>query len=359
MNAFYSVIKKNVECFGGTFLELSDLYDFIELESKNLRLLATTPGGYQNFAQAVLDLIADGILIAVNPKIKSNGYPSLPLKYRKKKVTLNQDDIKREIRKLALPLNIEYYLSKPNEFIADKDKILIIENFFKKSKAPLASINERSYELFQDEKYLRGRKGEVGSGQRILKNLGLTYSDLNCYITYEPFFYIIKSNLLNKLHRNILIVENMDTFWSVESALSQTKRDVFDIVIYGEGKKIFSSFKFTESLGLNNDDTYLYFGDIDHEGINILSELSKAYQEYSIEPMVPLYELMLRHANLSILKPSKEGQRFNEENFCRFLAFFTERSVKTITEIIGKGLYVPQEILSLPLLIHYFSEANT
>ena len=46
----------------------------------------------------------------------------------------------------------------------------------------MLKANERSFELFRNEKFLLDKEGI-----RFLANLGLTLSDLNCRRTYEPF----------------------------------------------------------------------------------------------------------------------------------------------------------------------------
>lgn len=355
---YHEILKEKVNRYRGTFIELQTLYSFIEEENKELRLAANDPDGYARFARSVFQLMEEGLLAALKTSPTNTGRePALPLKYRKLPPATDYESIKREIRKLSLPLKIDYYLNNPGEYITDRAYIAIIDRFFKSGPAPLASINERSYQLFRDEKFLRGGRNADSRGEKILKNLGLTYEALNCYLTYEPFFHINKDNALAGERKNVLIIENMDTFWSFERLLSAGNKLNICVLVYGEGKKILSSFRFCEVIGLTEKDCYYYFGDMDPEGINILGQLASAYPEHSITPFLKGYELMLQLAVLNDLAGFKEGQRLDKRYADLFLQMFSAGKQEKIREIIEKGLYIPQEILSLSILREYFGGA--
>ena len=97
---------------------------------------------------------------------------------------IKQDDanIKQEIINLSNKLKIDYYLKNTKEYQKDKGIINSISKFISKPIEGVLTINERSYQIFQNEKLLKERED-------IIKKLGLTLQDLKCYETYEPFFY--------------------------------------------------------------------------------------------------------------------------------------------------------------------------
>ena len=93
---------------------------------------------------------------------------------------IKQDDanIKQEIINLSNKLKIDYYLKNTKEYQKDKEIINSISKFISKPIEGVLTINERSYQIFQNEKLLKERED-------IIKKLGLTLQDLKCYETYE------------------------------------------------------------------------------------------------------------------------------------------------------------------------------
>lgn len=63
-------------------------------------------------------------------------------------------------------------------------------------------------------------------GKELVKNLGLTYKDLFCFETFEPFFHI---GIAKDAFQNILIVENLDTFFSLKELYSKHIRSWVNI----------------------------------------------------------------------------------------------------------------------------------
>ena len=187
---------------------------------------------------------------------------------------IKQDDanIKQEIINLSNKLKIDYYLKNTKEYQKDKEIINSISRFISEPIEGVLTINERSYQIFQNEKLLKERED-------IIKKLGLTLQDLKCYETYEPFFYYENKEFSKG---KILIIENKDTFWTIQNAVKTTKYKNIYLIIYGEGKKILKSFEFINNFKLENN-IIEYFGDIDYEGINIYEQLKSKYSQYNIK----------------------------------------------------------------------------
>ena len=133
----------------------------------------------------------------------------------------NEEKIKEEILKLDKKIKIDYFLKHPKECIKHKKIIIPINEFIKQTnggKIETITVNERSYQIYKNEKCLK-------ENEEILKKLGLTYKDLYAYDTYEPFFYYINTEYeIRKLkNKTILIIENKDTFWTIVKAIQKLK----------------------------------------------------------------------------------------------------------------------------------------
>ena len=128
----------------------------------------------------------------------------------KYKIIKQEDvDVKQEIINLSNKLKIDYYLKNTKEYQKDKEIINSISKFISESIEGVLTINERSYQIFKNEKLLKERED-------IIKKLGLTLQDLKCYETYEPFFYYENKEFSKG---KILIIENKDTFWTIQNAV--------------------------------------------------------------------------------------------------------------------------------------------
>ena len=111
-------------------------------------------------------------------------------------------------------------------------------------------INRRDFEIWNDEKFIKGdsenksKNENRGRGKRILKNLGLDFSDLNVYETPEPFVSYTFDRLVPQ---NVLIIENKDIFYTIRKYMQDNGKNVilgekFGTIIYGSGKKVIASF---------------------------------------------------------------------------------------------------------------------
>lgn len=260
----------------------------------------------------------------------------------------NEKILKNEIEKLVQERYIEpQKTSKTNvEGISEKYKIIkqddanikqeiinSISKFISKPIEGVLTINERSYQIFQNEKLLKERED-------IIKKLGLTLQDLKCYETYEPFFYYENKEFIKG---KILIIENKDTFWTIQNVVKTTKYKNIYLIIYGEGKKILKSFEFINNFKLENN-IIEYFGDIDYEGINIYEQLKSKYSQYNIKAYKTGYQKILDIEK----NPNKirANQICNLKNNEEFLKEFDKDYQKKLQYIFENKLYIPQEVFN-------------
>ena len=290
--------------------------------------------------------------IIIPLKTAKKNYRGMSEKYRI--LSQNEDDtIKKEILKLNSKLQINYYLKHPEEYLNDKSIILPINDFIsKKCKASTnkeeLTLNERSYQIYKNEKMLK-------ANEDIIKKLGLNYKELNCYETYEPFFYYINENYNEKnTEKLILIIENKDTFWTIEKAIKKLNLNHIYTVIYGEGKKILKSFSFINELNINGKYQIQYFGDIDFEGINIYEALKEKYKKYEISAYKIGYEAMLKIEN----EPQKirTAQTINIEKINEFLKEFSPEYQEKLTKIFESKKYIPQEVFNFEVIKQTYCE---
>lgn len=344
---------KSEQLSGKRVIRLEDMIRFIKLNHPEFKIKIDQPDGYQQLYEAINRLINEDILKKINPRATTVEQPPLALKYRiSKEDAEDLTGVKKEILKFHRAFSLEYYLSNPKHYLQDREYIQILGDYLDQEEKPLLSINELSYQLFNDEKFFKGT--DESRGESILKNLRLTYADLNCYHAYEPFIYhaFQRTNQSGKVG---LIIENKDTYWSFVQLLSNHKVSLdMDFLIYGEGKKIISSLRYLEFLKFELDNLW-YFGDIDREGIHICLKLAEAYPHMDIKPFVPGYEKLIDHTSDRVLKTMPKAQAYSEKDVKAFCGYFPHPYNDRIRRILENGLYIPQEGLSLAGLIQEYA----
>lgn len=306
---------------------------------------------YPKLVEKVNLLVHEGILSAVKSS-KSNGM-SPPL-YNRYRVNIKEKDLtflKDEIN-YSFPLNFnrDYYLNNLEKYQRDKEYIEKLANYFRTNKPNLdipMAINERSFGIWGQEKFLK-----EGSGQSILKNLGLSLADLNTYATPEPFVYFSCNKDRNQ---NVLIIENKDTWYTMRKLMIHGQYSFLgqavDTIIYGSGKNIEKSleeYEDTVEEYLLNPAKVFYWGDIDYEGIGIYERLKKRYSRtFNIELFQSSYVAMVKLAEGLILPESRENQNKNIDSvFLDEMTPYGER----ILQLLQRGCYIPQEIVNYHVL---------
>ncbi len=251
--------------------------------------------------------------------------------------------------------------------------MLLLNDYLKKKDfmTPM-SENERSFDIWHREKFLKQEQGK-----KILKRCGLDITLLNYYRTTEPIAYYCATR---QTPQKLLIIENKDTFYSMRKRLTecQSLKSIFGqsmsgeglndaaddapcticgeqigTLIYGAGKGILAAFSDFDSSGepymTAQGNTVLYFGDLDYEGIGIYENFASAFgAHYLISVFRNAYERMLAKAErigIEHLPATKEGQ--NRKIGSLFLSQFSQPQQDKIREILESGRYIPQEILNI------------
>lgn len=287
--------------------------------------------------------------------IKRSGSNGMnPPLYRRYQVIKIKDDFKMELKEIRLlddSFNIEGYINKPKLYKDNKKQIQNINSFLKDNYMLInypASINERSFQIFGQEKALKEDK--VIS--KILKFNPKLNSKLNYYLTPEPFFeYDILRVEKESSSFNVLIIENKDTWYTLRKLIVKKRCHINGIyihkVLYGEGKKISrkinSLTEYADTIYQSEDMRFYYFGDLDYEGIGIFEDLIAINTKLKIELMEYLYKKMIELSIGKKLPDMKEKQRHTSSN--NFMKYFSQDDKVKIDEILEAGCYIPQEII--------------
>lgn len=306
---------------------------------------------YQELVTQIQQLIAAGTLSPVRASRTNGKRPPLAQRYwvhaekKEQDVTLIQE----LTFQLHPALQNVYYLQHLKQYAEDRNAVLAVNRFWKEQRALLdmaVSMNERSFQIWQAEKFLK-----EGDGQRIIKNLGLSVQDLNIYQTTEPLAYYVHHK---NTPQNIIIIENKDTFYSMRRHLLSGKQTILGLpagtLIYGGGKKIqrtITDFEIcVEPYLTATDNCFYYFGDLDYEGIGIFQTLQRNMAEkLTLYPFQAAYCAMLHKAEGIQLPPTKDGQI--EIAIESFMTNFSANEQEQMQQILKSRNYVPQEILTI------------
>ena len=333
-------MKKDIRILGKKKITLSEIEKFYAMED------------YKKLYNTINELINDGI-IAVVKSSKSNGKsPALRTAYRVMPIVEDNAALINELLyTMDLKLDTSYYLRNINMYKADRADVLKLNAYFLRHGDKLKnriSINERSFEIWGREKLL-----SKDGGTRILKNLGISEEFLNYYATATPLAYYSNSK---QTPQKVLILENKDTFYSMRKHLLAGSKAILktDIstLVYGGGKNIYKSFGdfdiCVEPYVADANNTILYFGDLDYEGIIIYELLTREFAgEHTLKPFIEGYTAMIdKYLKMDIPLPkTKAGQNRNISEL--FLREFNEEYRKAIMDILEREEYIPQEILNI------------
>lgn len=317
-------------------------------------------GGYDTFERSLKQLCTQGVLEPVKASGTNGRNPLLYNRYRKVSQGMDQG-LRLNLINLHSLIRSEAYSKSPQAYTEDQPYLLALDAFLKdplrrESLGEAISVNERSFQIFNDEKFLLSDRGRI-----FLQRIGWTLTELACYMTTEPFFYMdyrARQSARTDGSCTALIIENKDTFYSLKRSWQGERRSFggvnFDLLIYGEGRKIVGSFGFSQEIPDLVPETMrvYYFGDLDPEGLDIFGSLVAAFPQVSIEPLVYAYQALIRlYGQEAPLRREKE-QKLRAEHEETFLSYFTPELRQEIQAIIHSKHYLPQEGLSYAFLAH-------
>ena len=299
------------------------------------------------------DLISRGY---ITPMGKDMTYlsPEVHIKYR----VCNEirPDLIHEMNfSYHISMNFDYYKKHIEDYSKDKNLIIKLSDYLKSGKLKATepmSINERSFEIFGNEKFLAS---ELGS--KLLTRLKLQLNIFNVYRTPEPFIYY-HNPFITADSKNVLIIENKDTWYTIRQLLREEAPIMginFYAVIYGEGRKIQKSFKdidYNEYQQINNpENTYYYFGDVDSYGIDILLKLQKDNSRYHIIPFTPAYRYLLQNKDRRRYKEEKEDKiTLNIEEVNQVFSDLTSDDIEVLYDVCINNYILPQELVNNDVL---------
>ena len=322
----------------------------IGLEEIELKYKVKT---YQELYEKVLLLIQKEEIKPVKVSGKNGKKPALYKEYWKIEKKQDNSEYIEELSYQYVPMiSTNYYLKHIRQYQEDRQWLLLLNQYLKTNRKELEipkAMNERSFDIWHREKFIKEEQGK-----KILKRCGMTLEDLNLYETTEPLAYYTHTR---EIPQNMLILENKDTFYSMRKCLLSGSEQICGVVIgtliYGAGKGILRSFQdfslCAEPYMRKQGNVIYYFGDLDYEGILIYENLTTLFnEEYEIKPFHQAYLKMLEKAKqigIEQLPMTKTGQNQNISTF--FFDSFKKEQVEQMQQILEKGRYIPQEILSV------------
>lgn len=295
-------------------------------------------------------------------EIKSSAYNGLnpSLKTRWEIVIEDEDSTwdKSKILRHSDYLDFTYYKNNPKyQTDLEWEYIENVYDFLKsRNNRQWASVEERSLELFYDEKFLINRKETPKGKYGILKRLKLSYEELKMKRYGEMFIYWNRG--IEDI-KNIIILENHSTFFTYKR-MAEERGNIFgfipDIIIYGEGKKIENSFSFVEEIANADELEVLYFGDIDPEGFGIYSRLKDRYFNINIKLQKKAYKDLIE---ISTRDYPQKGQRKDIKYLEGFMEemenYLNPENMERIKKIWHKDLRIPQELITYEYLLKVMS----
>jgi hypothetical protein len=303
--------------------------------------------GYMLFHRAIETLQAEGQLIPIQNNQYNGRNPSLPLFYW---VSIkNQEDKwdRLEMMKLGDQFDFSYYERHPEwQTIDEWIRIQNVYTFLKSSHdRETVSVEERSLELFGDEKFLLD-SDSFPDGKGLLTRIGKTEEQLKMVKYGEPFVFWMKQGIEIKDIQRIVIVENLSFFHTSIKLMEGNKLDYEpELIIYGEGMKIERNFSFFFQMFPAKNYLFYYVGDIDAEGYGILIRLIEKYPDSCIQPALKIYRKMLEC--LDQKNEQKRSQTQNIKYRDLFFQWFTQEEQVLLNQLWQENKRIAQEVLTI------------
>lgn len=310
-------------------------------------------GGYRAFVEAVEEFVSQGKIKPVKRSGDNGMSPALYNTYQKiaQRKSLSDEEVQKILTQYHPKMQMNYYLKHPDAYQKVESYLSAIDKFLKgvSPSSPQITANERSFDLFRDEKWLMSAEGKSVVGK-----LGICLADLHCFKTNEPFMHYQRT-LPSEQNLNALIIENLDTYTSMKMLFQKGVYEwngvSFALLIYGEGNKIMRSFSYFHELQdfQGHDVDFYYFGDLDWKGIDIWYDLQVS-AGITVKPFCFFYETLIDLYEHEA-KEIKKDQTFHLESTTAFLNCFSNTYKERISVLLESKRYLPNEGLSAPILL--------
>ena len=291
---------------------------------------------YDILATNIKELIDEGVLEEISPKVNNGKSVLLAYKFRINRHKLKKE-LFEEIQNMRLKLQPEidledYFILSEDIWRKDLPYILKVNEYLKKNKTfEEITHQEHSYNITGDEKWI-DEKG----GRKLLERIKL-WDNLEILSAGEPLMLAVNPTQFLKGEHLHLIVENKATFYALLDTLKKTN---FTSLIFGSGWKVVSNISMlSRQLGLKGENKLYYFGDLDYEGISIWNSLN---EKIACKLAVKFYSELLKK-DYSF---GKENQQKNKVALNQFLKVFTDEEQGYIKGLLDNGGYYPQEGLN-------------
>jgi hypothetical protein len=280
---------------------------------------------------------------------KTNGNYRYPIYLRYRILIQGEHKLNRytdEIKSLH-PLILEngWLLSHEEYYVRYKSVIEKLNNwlFAHDSDNEPISLKERSFEIFGEEKKID--ETEVGN---LLFHMNIDDEKLGLFRTSD---YCL-NDFIPERKDNMLLCENKDIWFDIRKLMFESKKSAYfgvhiDGVVLGNGNRI-SEKNYLEiyTAFLNVAKVkYLYWGDIDREGLDIFLRTKNINPSLDIELFVSGYKKMLSLSKGRLL-PDSDDHRTHSNDYKMIYSLFDRDSAALMSEYIDQNKRLPQEIVS-------------
>ncbi len=340
--------KKNKKRF-----EIKDLEDYVINRFKGNREYLEK-GGYPRFVESINKLKELNIIRDINSSDYNGLNPPLKIRWERIEEVIDIKWDKSKMMKFSDLLDFTYYANNPiHQTEIEWEYIENIYGFLKfRENREWGSIEERSLELFYDEKYLTERKQTLKGKYGILHRLKISYEDLKMKKYGEMFVYWNRGTHDIK---KVIILENHSTFFSYKR-MAEKGNTIYgfrpDIIIYGGGNKIENSFSFIEEIADIENIEVRYFGDIDSEGFGIYKRLKDRYKDVDISLQREAYRDLIDLCSREYKRISSSRNEIYLKSFLDEMEEFLDTDkVEKLLDIWNRNLRVPQELINYEYLM--------
>lgn len=294
---------------------------------------------YEEFRRAVRQLELEEVLSPI--RTAGQDFGGLSRKYRVSAGRLFAADAERmqqDVQHYGLSSRLDfswYYRQPLKVWQRELAAIRKLSGCLQKTAIwPVASQQQRSYEIFGDEKFL------LGPGRLLLAHLGISEESLGIGGQPDPLMMAVCPAVLTDTVCHHLVVENKAPYYGLLPFLPDSG---FASLIFGAGWKIVGNLRtLPEQCGaVTSQHVVWYFGDFDWEGLSIWQALL-AIEGVSVQLAVPFYQALLQHPSTQ----GKEKQQPNPAALEAFCACFEAVDIPRWQEILQQQHYYPQETLT-------------
>jgi hypothetical protein len=223
------------------------------------------------------------------------------------------------------------------------EELLAVQAFFRSNpEPPVATVRERSFELFGNEKRLEDlAKGRLfGAGR-------LSLSLLRCVEVRTPCVYRDVG-----AGTGALIIENKDTYHSACEAVRRLGPDsLVRWVVFGSGKAVLATLDSVNDLPTRPERAW-YFGDIDAAGLLIAVQVARLAKSWNppllVECAYPLYRALVERAARRGLRAS--GNAVSGRRAAELAEWLPQEIRPAVIDLLVRGGSWPQEAVTAVLL---------